>query len=819
MLLALFWPEADTTHARTSLRNALYALRQSLGDQILRTRGDEEIAVNPDVVRTDLAAVLESLREGRTDDALASYGGDLLPGLIPPDSDGFMRWLDSERTRLKVSMSVTAMARVEELERSGDIAGALGVARRVMAIEPDDERVVRRVMSLLESLGDRAGALNTFESFRARLATDFEAEPAPETIAMVAQLRAPAPPVPATPQVAPKPAPTATPVRPAAPVAPSVAPAFVAEAANPVPNRSVVRGAAAGVVALAVLATIAWSATRDARPPAIGKSAPLTADEGLQVHAAISPNGRLVAYAKGNAQLLHIIVQKIGGGAPWRLTGDSTSMEVMPRWSPDNDQLLYLSQDNAYVSPSLGGTPRIVARGRPGDGKVRSASWSPKGDSVLIVRNDSLFVQPLEGSGSRPVAFAPDRQLHSCVWSPRGPWIACIAGNVLAVDQGPLFGNEAPSAIVLFPASGGAAIDVTGHASQHRSPAWSPDGRFLWILSDRDGAWGEVYAIPISGDGVSGAFHRVGLKAESIALSEGRMAYTDPVRRANIWSVPIPGRQVTTLANVGTRVTSGTGLIELANASSDGKWILYDNNLQGNADIYRIPVGGGAAERLTDDPRGEYAAALSPDGREFAWQRFVNGPRRLFIQRLDEDSAHQFVADTGDQGGPQWSPDGQSIAAWKHTKESGVVFVVHRDASGAWGPPAWRLKGGQLPVWSRDGKSLAFVHPDGRIETIPADSGARTLIYSPRPHSTDPVATYVLWRLDQSVIWFIGSDARGHAGIWSVSPRGGDARLRVKLEDPAGRLPGPTLSTDGSRFYFTLDERFSNVRWAELVKR
>jgi hypothetical protein len=32
------------------------------------------------------------------------------------------------------------------------------------------------------------------------------------------------------------------------------------------------------------------------------------------VEAAISPNGRLVAYAKGNAARLRIFVQKIGGG-------------------------------------------------------------------------------------------------------------------------------------------------------------------------------------------------------------------------------------------------------------------------------------------------------------------------------------------------------------------------------------------------------------------------------------------------------------------------------------------------------------------------
>src|SRR5512141_3310895 len=50
MLLALFWPELDTAHARTSLRNALYVIRQTLGDSVLRNRGDEESSIDPEVL-------------------------------------------------------------------------------------------------------------------------------------------------------------------------------------------------------------------------------------------------------------------------------------------------------------------------------------------------------------------------------------------------------------------------------------------------------------------------------------------------------------------------------------------------------------------------------------------------------------------------------------------------------------------------------------------------------------------------------------------------------------------------------------------------
>ena len=70
-----------------------------------------------------------------------------------------------------------------------------------------------------------------------------------------------------------------------------------------------------------------------------------------------------------------------------------------------------------------------------------------------------------------------------------------------------------------------------------------------------------------------------------------------------------------------------------------------------------------------------------------------------------------------------------------------------------------------------------------------------------------------------STIWFIGSDEHGRGGIWSVPVTGGSPKLRVSLEDPSGRLHGPSIASDGRNFYFTLDERFSNMRWAELTAR
>src|SRR5829696_10387611 len=67
-LVALFWPESNREHARTSLRGALHVLRRSLGEATLVTRGDEEVSIAPDLVWCDAVAFDEAVAAGRLED-------------------------------------------------------------------------------------------------------------------------------------------------------------------------------------------------------------------------------------------------------------------------------------------------------------------------------------------------------------------------------------------------------------------------------------------------------------------------------------------------------------------------------------------------------------------------------------------------------------------------------------------------------------------------------------------------------------------------------------------------------------------------------
>src|SRR4051812_12686702 len=45
-IMGLFWPELDQSSARANLRKALHGIRESLGDDLFITRGEDEIRVD-----------------------------------------------------------------------------------------------------------------------------------------------------------------------------------------------------------------------------------------------------------------------------------------------------------------------------------------------------------------------------------------------------------------------------------------------------------------------------------------------------------------------------------------------------------------------------------------------------------------------------------------------------------------------------------------------------------------------------------------------------------------------------------------------------
>jgi DNA-binding SARP family transcriptional activator len=188
-LLALFWPEVDQDHARTSLRKALHLLRQELGPELIQNRGDEEVGLAPDRFWCDAVEFEEAVEGGRWE-AIDLYQGDLLAGFHLSDAPGFERWLEESRFRLRECATRAAWNLIERPRAAAHQADAVRWARRASGLSPYDEVVFRRLMTLLDRAGDRAGAVLAYKGFAHRLSTDLELEPSAETVALVQAIRA-----------------------------------------------------------------------------------------------------------------------------------------------------------------------------------------------------------------------------------------------------------------------------------------------------------------------------------------------------------------------------------------------------------------------------------------------------------------------------------------------------------------------------------------------------------------------------------------------------------------------------------------------------
>lgn len=187
-LIGLLWPEFPSDRARHQLSDSIYVIRKELGEEAIVATGDT-VQLDPSIVGSDLADFRSALDSETYEEALALYGGPFLDGFFPDGSEPFERWMAVEREATKRQAVAAAWALVDRAQSAGEIGEAIRWAHEALKIVPEDEQGVRRLMRLQDSRGDRAGALRTYEEFAARIEAELGVEPAPETRALVVEIR------------------------------------------------------------------------------------------------------------------------------------------------------------------------------------------------------------------------------------------------------------------------------------------------------------------------------------------------------------------------------------------------------------------------------------------------------------------------------------------------------------------------------------------------------------------------------------------------------------------------------------------------------
>lgn len=191
-LHALLWPDLDQSHARSALNQAVHFLRRELGGSVgagIMSRGADEIGIDTSSVWCDAMEFGDHIEAGRFQEALNLYRGNLLEGFFVEQGGTFEQWLERERDLLRAAAAKAARAAVGRHEVGGDLTPAVAAARRAVDLADGDERALRELLQLLDRVGDRAGALQAYQDFARKLQVEYNASPAPETQALMEEIR------------------------------------------------------------------------------------------------------------------------------------------------------------------------------------------------------------------------------------------------------------------------------------------------------------------------------------------------------------------------------------------------------------------------------------------------------------------------------------------------------------------------------------------------------------------------------------------------------------------------------------------------------
>ena len=326
-------------------------------------------------------------------------------------------------------------------------------------------------------------------------------------------------------------------------------------------------------------------------------------------------------------------------------------------------------------------------------------------------------------------------------------------------------------------------LRLTDSDDSDGNPAWSPDGRKIAFVSDRDGA-------------------------EDIYVMDA--AHGSDVERLTYFGAEDEDRS-------GIRFDGGSPVW-----SPDGQRIAFAwDRREGNLDIYVMAADGSNVERLTDSDALDGPPVWSPDGRRIA---FGAGPSPLrqaaavsdggwgiFAMNADGLGVERLTPDPGVvNAGPAWSPDGQRIAFVSARDGGADIYAMDADGSNV-----ERLTDSDShdgpPVWSPDGQRIAFVsHRDGGwgIFAMNADgSGVERLTSDPGVVKASVVRAELAWSPDGRRIAF-ASQRSGNYEIYVMDADGSNVE---RLTDSGADDRSPAWSPDGQRLAFVSGARGANI--------
>jgi Tol biopolymer transport system component len=479
------------------------------------------------------------------------------------------------------------------------------------------------------------------------------------------------------------------------------------------------------LLATLLLTTVGYFIYRHLQAPASSAQRALTRltfDDGLQIGATWSPDGRFIAYSSNRGGKFDIWVQQVSGGDPVRIT-KGPGHNWQPDWSPDGKLIAYRSENGdggLFVIPALGGEGlerRIASFGY-------YPRWSPDSSQILFQTNQSRLsdinqfnVVNLDGSQPRAVLTELSRHqiLKSAAWHPDGKRISAWVwskGGVPTFWTVPIAGGEGVRSEI-DPQITGQLAEVTLSLSDE---LWR-DFRFAWMPS-----------------GTAILFERT---------FQGTR---------NLWKLRVDPDTLRILAI--ERLTTGAGLDTELALSADGKRLAFTVESE-QVQAWMFPFDAtrgrvtGSGQALTPPGVEAWQPTLTRDGKKLAFAATRAGKWELWEKSLVDGREAPIAADDYQRYTPEWSPDGTRLA-YGRLKTTGTrerqLFVwsaESRDEEPLTAPSSLQM---YVYDWSSDGKQLLVAQQGDQTHEVwlrsaapmPNSEPARKIISNPAYHLYQP---------------------------------------------------------------------------------
>ena len=515
---------------------------------------------------------------------------------------------------------------------------------------------------------------------------------------------------------------------------------------------------------------------------------------GKVVHAAISPDGRYVAYVADEAGQQSVWIGQVAASSQVQIIAPAAVQYRGLSFTPDGEFLYFVafgqndSNGALYQLPALGGAPRKILA------NIQSPiTLSPDGKQLAFVRSSSLkenglVVVQIDSSQPRELAKHSSPDFFSTMapaWSPDGSLVACVYQNT----SGGYYEN-----VVGVRVADGTEVPINTHRWwQVGQITWLRDGMGLIVLATEEaGSLPQLWHLPYGG----GAAKRItndlnGYVDASLTADSKTLVSVRSDRLVNIWlataSDLISARQITsgTERDDGMRGLSWT---------PDGK-IVYRSVAGGKPNVWIMSADGSGQRQLSINTSQNFDPVVSPDGRYIVWASQRTGNTNLWRMDLDGGNSRQLTNGVGEYL-PDYSPDGK----W-------ILYTAYDPASSFWS--VWKISAeGGTPVRMTDKESaLPSISPDGKWFACndQDESGSGYLIAIIPFEGGQPMKMFevpgsfgrtIHWTADGRNLTYVETKG-GVSNIWVQSLAGGAPKQLTDFKDQ--RIFGFAWSRDGKQ--------------------